>query len=186
MSTTDVVARVRNSLKEILTCRRDVTMLAAKQKSKFEHWLKFELAAALSRDIVVPRLEDPFPQSSARSDLSLEVGGHKWYVELKTANTNWRAQGVEEKTRPITMNISGIINDIHKLRDKCPPAKGIAAFVLFPVPTRIWEQERSKLLYHLRRIEDEGRIARGTLSDNAEFIPLDSELGMALFVVEVV
>jgi len=188
MSTTDVVMRVREALKEILVRRQDVIMLAARPKSKFEHWLKFELGVALSAapGIQNLKLEEPFPRSSERSDLSLEVNGSKWYVELKTANTNWQAQGVEEKTRPITKNISSIISDIEKLRTKCLSSSGIAAFVLFPVPTRIWKHEPEKLLYHLQRIEDACKITKGTLLEEAEFIVLDPEFGIALFVVQVI
>ncbi len=183
-----IAAEVQHTLKNILSRRCDVTVLATRQRSKFEHWLKFELAAALSTKPGIQRLtlEDAFPQGGGRCDLSLETNEGKWYVELKTSNTNWRVQGVENKTRPITKNVSGIISDIEKLRARCLPAKGIAAFVLFPIPTRIWDHERSKLLYHLRRIEDEAKIVKGVLSDSAEFIQLDSEFGIALFVVEVV
>lgn len=188
MSTIDIPTEVKNVLKDILTRRQDVTILAARQRSKFEHWLKFELAVSLSISPHVQnlRLEDSFPSSSGRCDISFMAGRDKWYIELKTSNVNWRAPGLEDRTRPITRNIDGIIADIKKLRAKCSPAKGIAAFVLFPIPVRIWQEERNKLSYHLDRIENECQLDKGELFGNADFVPLDSEFGMTLFVVEVV
>jgi hypothetical protein len=183
----DVPQMVRDSLREIITCRRDVMMLAVPQRAKFEGWLKFELAASLSTldDIYDVNLETQYG-TDGKSDLSFKADGMTWYIELKTANTNWRADGLEKKTRPITRNISGIIDDIAKLRTKCPSSRGLMVFALFPVPTRIWEQERAKLNYHLRRIEARGNLAENTLIHNSDLVMFAEQFGVALFVVEII
>jgi hypothetical protein len=175
---------IRVTLKEIASRRHDVVLLAARQRAKFEGWLKFELAAALSTQSKIQNLALEKPYSNTLADLAFEADGATCYVEIKTANFNWRAVGVENKTRPVTKNISGIIEDIRKLRRGCPPAKGVIVFVLFPIPTRVWEQERDKLLYHLQRIENEGNWPK--LIDYADFVTLDREFGVALFTIEVV
>lgn len=182
---TEVAEIVRSVLKEIAVSRRDVLILAAQQRARFEGWLKFELAAALSSgdDIQRVTLEDQY-RTGGRSDLSFKLNGTTWYVEMKTANVNWQADGVESRTRPVTRNVSGIIADIAKLRDKCPPARGLAVFAFFPVPTRIWENERGKLLYHLYRIEQQCGLAGNTLIDNSEFVMLDGQFGVAFFALE--
>ncbi len=157
------------------------------QRAKYEGWLKTELAAALAlhEGVKTVDIEPPYPRGG-RADLSFQVDRTTWYVELKTSNTNWRAGGLENKRRPISRNISRIIADIAKLREKCPPAKGLMVFTLFPVPTRIWNHDRAQLSYHLRRIERESDLPHGSLLDHAHFVPLDPHFGVCLFVVEAV
>jgi hypothetical protein len=178
---------VRLSLRNIILQRKDVTLLACKQRAKFEGWMKFELAAVLASDNQYSQvtLEDNY-QTRGRADISFMHQSTKWYVEMKTANTNWRADGLENITRPIAGNIDGIIDDIQVLKVKCPPDKGMAVFVIFPVPVRIWDDEPEKLTYHLHRIEEETGISTGTLLSNADFMDITENFGMCSFVVEVV
>lgn len=68
-----------------------------------------------------------------RSDVTLHDNGERYDVELKTPNTNWRVPGVRDTTRPITMNIAGIIADARKLA--LAPGWSIVCFALFPVPS---------------------------------------------------
>jgi len=89
------------------------------------------------------------------------------------------------KRRPISRNIGQIIADIAKLREKCPPAKGLMVFTLFPVPTRIWDHDRAQLSWHLRRVERESALERDSLLDHCDFVPLHEQFGVCLFVVEV-
>jgi len=187
ISMTEVTGIVRSVLKGIALSREAVLLLAAQQRAKFEGWLKFELATALASrgDIRNVTLEAPYGTGD-RADLSFETNGTTWYIEIKTANTNWRAPGLENKTRPVTKNVLGIITDITKLRGKCPPSKGLAVFAFFPIPTRIWEHEQEKLLYHLHRIERECSLSENTLIKNADFITLDEQFGVAFFVLQVV
>ena len=161
--------------------------MACQQRAKFEGWLKFELAAALTHcsDFTNITLEDGYPKGG-RSDLSFFYKGVKWFVEMKTANTNWRAEGLESITRPVTRNIDGIIEDILILEQKSYPSKGIAIFVLFPVPVFIWKVETGKLTFHLQRIGNETSIPRNTITNNANFVQLTEQFGICAYVIEVV
>jgi hypothetical protein len=187
MNPPSVTHIIRETITDTIARRRDVTLLAATQRSKFEDWLKWEVAASLSKNPSIEnvRLEDGFERHRGKCDLSFHASNSKWYVELKTSNTNWRAGDLENRIRPITANIALIVADIVKLRKQCGRSKGIAAFVLFPIPIRIWEREREKLSYHLRRIEREGKLPENALEDS-EFVSLHREYGMGVFVVAVV
>jgi hypothetical protein len=55
-----------------------------------------------------------------------------WAIELKTINTNIRYEKVKNKTRPITKDTQGIINDIEKLR-ATEYSKKAVLFVAFPI-----------------------------------------------------
>jgi hypothetical protein len=180
-----IAETVRAVLVKLASNRKDVMLLATRQRAKFEGWLKFELAAALASQVDIRNvtLEAPY-STQGRADLSFEANGATWYIEIKTTNTNWRAPGLEDKTRPVTRNVDGIITDIAKLREACPPSKGLAVFAVFPVPTRIWEGDREELLFHLRRIEDECKLTANILIDNASFVRLDEHFGVAFFVLE--
>jgi hypothetical protein len=102
------------------------------QRAKFEGWLKFELAAAASRDGATDvRVEVPLPACSDRGDLGFTLAGEPYLLELKTPNSNWRLTGVESRQRPISKNISAIGADVEKMERA---GGGIVAFVLFPVP----------------------------------------------------
>ncbi|MCZ6655547.1 MAG: hypothetical protein O7D91_21270 [Planctomycetota bacterium] len=179
-------ALVRDCVVRIITQRKDVLRLASKHRAKFEHWLKFELAAALANKDGISCVQPEKPYlKKGRSDVAFETKAGECCVELKTSNTNWRVEGVVSKTRPITKNISGIIDDIEKLRRCCGDALGLAAFVLFPVPNRIWEDDTSTLLRHLRSIESKALLPRGSLRENASFVPIESKYGVLVFVVDV-
>jgi hypothetical protein len=43
------------------------------------------------------------------ADVTLQDGGARYDVELKTWNSNWQIPGVRNATRPITMNIAGMV-----------------------------------------------------------------------------
>ncbi|MCG2767233.1 MAG: hypothetical protein L6435_02470 [Anaerolineae bacterium] len=165
---------VKIILRDITLRRADVMAVAVPQRAKYEGWLKMELAAALAlhEGVKTVNIEPPCPRGG-RADLSFQVDRMTWYVELKTSNTSWRADGLENRTRPISRNISRIITDIAKLREKCPPDKGLMVFTLFPVPTRIWNHDRAQLSYHLQRIERESGLARDSLLGQCDFVQLD-------------
>ena len=167
--------------------RHNILLLACSQRSKFEQWLKFELADALAchygfEDVII---EPPYP-SSGMADLKIKGPYDTWYIELKTCNTNWRIVGVQNKTRPITKNINGIIDDFYKLKEKCSPHKGILAFILFPIPVQIWTNDKDKLLQHIDRIESECSLDSGSLMRESKFIEVTSDFGVGVFVVEAV
>jgi len=177
---------VRQLFNNILSSRKDVVQLAGQQRAKFEGWLKFELAAALISKTGFEKiiLEDGY-STKGRSDISFVYSGTKWYVEMKTANTNWRAKDLEKLTRPITRNMDGIVEDILVLREKCAPAHGMAVFCIFPVPDFLWRNTRDKLNYHLHRIEAGGKLPENALIDNAEFVETTTDFGFCTFVVEI-
>lgn len=117
---------------EVLEAHSEVLAIALRQRAKFEGWLKLELAAAVEKNgYASVELETPLSMSSGeRADLGFVHGGEKYIIELKTPNSNWRFEGIENRTRPITKNIKSVIEDVEKLRNV---KNGIVAFTLFPI-----------------------------------------------------
>jgi hypothetical protein len=124
----------RQWIAAIIENHEDLLALALAQRSKFEGWLKMELAAMAVREgCKALQLEVPIVGSNGdRADLGFQYEGKKYVLELKTPNTNWRQNGVENRTRPITKNIKSVIEDTKKLESL--PIPGIVAFTLFPIP----------------------------------------------------
>lgn len=94
----------------------------AKERAKFEGWLKVELCDSLSKYFV-----DVAPEKN-RIDVTFD----KWAIELKTVNTNIRYVNVKNKTRPITKNTQGMVENIKKLKSTNYANKAIL-FVVFPI-----------------------------------------------------
>lgn len=97
----------------------------AKERAKFEGWLKVELCESLSKRLTSTTI---IPEKD-RIDITFDG----WAIELKTVNTNYRYKNVENKTRPITKNIQGVIDDIDKLQSTQNYIKKAILFVVFPV-----------------------------------------------------
>ena len=152
-----------------------------------ERWLKFELAAALTKhpEISSLVLEDGY-LANRRSDLSFVCEDEKYYVEMKTANTNWRVEGVENLHRPVTKNIAGIIENIQILNKLAPTAHGIAVFTIFPIPERLLNENQAKLNLHLDRIERVTNLELGSLRENMDYVPISDQYGLGVFVINVV
>lgn len=93
-----------------------------KERAKFEGWLKVELCESLLK-----YFQDVIPERN-RIDITFD----NWAIELKTVNTNYRFKNVGYKTRPITMNIEGVINDIKKLEASLNYTNKAVLFVAFP------------------------------------------------------
>jgi hypothetical protein len=184
---------IQEALKDILQQNLETAKLACQQRAKFEGWLKFELANALFRkhpvfDNVI--LEDSYvsngkDSSRRRSDISFLFNGNKWYVEMKTANANWRDRDLENLVRPITINMKNIAEDIHVLKRKSMPSHGMSVFCIFPVPDRLWKSTREKLNYHLRKIEATCDLAEGTIIRNANYVQIAPTFGICTFAVAV-
>jgi hypothetical protein len=187
MNMSSPVDAIRSRLNNIQSQRRNLILIACQQRAKFEGWLKFELASAIAHhnDIKQIILEDKYP-TSGRSDMSFIYKDTKWYVEMKTANTNWRAEGLQNITRPIKLNIDSIISDIQRLQQHSSTAKGLIIFLLFPIPTRIWEKETERLNYHLQRIEEESHLTFGSLMRAGNFNQITEHYGICTFVKEVI
>lgn len=175
---------IQNCLDETFTNNRAVLKIACQQRAKFEGWLKFELAVSLAQRSAISEIifEDGYGEKK-RSDLSFVFDSRKWFVEMKTANTSWRVEGVKNKTRPITMNIDGISEDIQILKENCLTNQGIDVFILFPVPYHIWKYSSEKLLYHLNRIEKSCDFSPRSLLDFIEYFEVDKEYGVISGVV---
>jgi hypothetical protein len=116
----------------VLEAHPDVLAIALRQRAKFEGWLKLELAAAVEKNgYTAVELETPLPTNRGeRADLGFHHSGEKYVVELKTPNSNWRFQGIENRTRPITKNIKSIIDDVEKLQKV---KNSMVLFTLFPI-----------------------------------------------------
>jgi hypothetical protein len=127
---------IRNWIVQILENRTQLLRIAVRQRAKFEGWLKFELASLAEKNGAQGvKVEDSYTATNGklqRSDISFSFDGVRYDVELKTPNTNYRMLGVQEEHRPITKNISEIIEDAEKLF-MCS-GQGVVGFVLFPIP----------------------------------------------------
>ncbi len=118
----------------------------AKERAKFEGWLKVELCDSLSK-----YFKDVAPERN-RIDVTFE----NWAIELKTVNTNIRYENVKNKHRTITKNTQGVINDIKKLKSIDYTNKAIL-FVVFPIihSNKNWQvqlQRISKLLREIKHV----------------------------------
>ena len=144
-----------------------------RQRAKFENWFKIELAAALEEAGYPVRLEESFQSQAGRTyraDIAATVEGTTCLVMLKTVNTNFRFPGVESLTRPITQNITEVIQDIEKLEGRPPGPVGFVLFPIFPVASH--ELDRNEQLRrHLDRIRNTGVgfVATGFLSRHPDW-----------------
>tara|TARA_R110001606_G_scaffold313728_1_gene460348 strand:+ start:1435 stop:1986 length:552 start_codon:yes stop_codon:yes gene_type:complete len=114
---------------DIIENRCQLLALAFAQRSKFEGWLKFELAS-LAHQNGFQDVKFENAHANGRSDFSIRHNETVHHVELKTANTNLRMIGVRDMSKPITKNLSGIALDIQKLK----AVGGYSVSVLFPIP----------------------------------------------------
>lgn len=116
----------------------------ARERAKFEGWLKVELCDSLSK-----YFKDVAPEKN-RIDVTFE----NWAIELKTVNTNYRYDNVKKKTRPITMNIQAVVDDIEKLKLAAVVNKAVL-FIAFPVihKNNKWQSHLKKISSALSKIE---------------------------------
>ena len=94
----------------------------ARERAKFEGWLKVELCDSLTK-----HFDDVTPEKER-----IDITSGNWAIELKTINTNIRFKNVRDKSRPITKNTQGVIDDIEKLRASKYPNKAVL-FAVFPI-----------------------------------------------------
>ncbi len=122
----------------------DALSIFARERAKFEGWLKVELCGSLS-DIFT----DIIPEKGR-----IDVTFGDWAIELKTLNTNYRFKNVENKIRPITKNIQGVIDDIENLKSSNYKNKAIL-FVVFPVSNNVenWKELLIRITSLLKKIE---------------------------------
>jgi hypothetical protein len=115
------------------------------KRAKFEGWFKVELC-----DILSKYSKNIIPEKD-RIDIVFD----EWALELKTSNTNYRYDGIENKTRPVTKNVTSIIKDITDLRNNKNYSKKAVVFIIFPLSknTKEWEQ-------HLVKIQNELQVLK--------------------------
>lgn len=105
----------------------------------------------------------------SRGDVTFYFGGERCDVELKTCNTNWRMQGVDNLTRPITKNVAGVVKDAKKLKH-CT-GQGIVAVCIFPV-----KRGDMQWVKYLERIAEEAGIPLSVNRHSTRvLIPLDDK-----------
>jgi len=118
----------------------------AKERAKFEGWLKVELCEGLSKH---------FPSITPEKN-RIDITFDDWAIELKTVNTNYRYKNVENKTRPITKNVKRVIDDIQKLKLTNYTNKAIL-FIVFPATHdhENWQVHLQKISALLKEIKFE-------------------------------
>lgn len=144
-----MVNELNEMIHSILESNQDLLNIAVKQKSKFEGWLKFELAHALKQKYCDTRVEYPITDTKSHVDIYTNES----FIELKTPNTNYQKEICEDCTRPITMNVTSIIGDIKKLNN---PAilgkKRYIAFVMFPLDAHgAYKRHTDKIVPYLKK-----------------------------------
>jgi len=139
----DLSKLIFGEIKPKLESNRGISIFA-KERAKFEGWLKAELCESLSKH---------FPSVTPEKN-RIDIAFDDWAIELKTVNTNYRYENAENKTRPITKNIQGVIDDIEKLKHVSYDNKAIL-FIAFPTTHRHknWQTHLQKISILLRRIE---------------------------------
>ena len=175
----EVMRSLMKEVSNILSSRRELVWIAIRQRAKFEGWLKFELAHALEKaqSYSNVRVEEPYLKgSNKKADIAFTFKGRKCFLQLKTCNTNWRVDSVEVKTRPITENIDGVIDDIEEMRRIKKPALGIALMVLFPVDIK---KSLDKIANDIRRIKNGEMLLKACSLSNR--IPIHENAGLAIF-----
>jgi hypothetical protein len=146
---------VRDWISHAISSRPVLIGLALRQRAKFEGWLKFELAErALAAGSLNVELEASLPSGNSKCDLAFTSRGIRYFVELKTPNTNWRMPGVVKVHRPITNNVESIIDDGRKLTSA--HVNGILAFAMFPIPSndQRWREYYRRIIKPLDINED--------------------------------
>ena len=117
-----------------------------KNRAKFEGWLKVELC-----DILSKHTNNITPEKD-RIDIVFD----NWVLELKTSNTNYRYENVENKTKPVTKNVTSIIKDIIDLRNNKNYNKKAVIFIIFPLSktTEAWNEHISKISKELKELKE--------------------------------
>lgn len=139
MTRTKTIREIENACREVIRIIEIHEGLAifCRNRAKFEGWFKVELLNQLEH-------LEPSPEID-RHDIVFD----NCAIELKTVNTSYRYDSAIPKTRPITKNIEGIINDINKLSDDINYEHKVVIFIAFPV-----EHEKNEWKRHLKIIRN--------------------------------
>lgn len=128
----------------------------ARERAKFEGWLKVELC-----DILVKYSQDIVPEKN-RVDINFE----DWGIELKTVNTNIRYKDAVNKHRPITKNTQSVIDDILNLSKNVLYKNKVVLFIVFPIKddNSNWQTQLRRITTHLREIKKQEFSFKNNLS----------------------
>ena len=83
-----MVEQILNWTNEIIESNTDLIGLAGKRRSKFEGWLKFELARKAFLNGATSICIEGSNQNIRRCDLSFTFNNTLYFMELKTPNTS--------------------------------------------------------------------------------------------------
>lgn len=110
----------------------------AKGRSKFEGWLKVELIDTMIDSNVKPEVK------------LIDVSNDNIAIELKSVNTSYKYNNVDDGFRPVTYNIDSVLADIRSLKQKSFDDKFVV-FTVFPLNPehKAWKK------YHIHRIQSE-------------------------------
>lgn len=114
-------------------------------RSKFEGWLKVEIV-----DILSKYSNEIYPEKD-RIDIVFE----DWAIELKTSNTNYRYEGVVNKTKNIKGNRESIIKDIDDLKNNDEYKNKAVLFIIFPLTLGKvdWEMHIEQISSNLKELK---------------------------------
>lgn len=117
-----------------------------KNRSKFEGWFKVELC-----DILSKHTKNITPEKD-----NIDIVFDNWALELKTSNTSYIYENVENKNKPITENVASIIKDIVDLRNNTNYENKAVIFIIFPLSktTEGWNKHISKIQNELRELKE--------------------------------
>ena len=117
-----------------------------KNRAKFEGWFKVELCDILSK----------YTNNITPEKDRIDIVFDDWALELKTSNTNYRYENVENKTKPVTKNVNSIIKDIIDLRDNKSYNKKAVIFIIFPLSktTKDWDEHILKIRKELKNLKE--------------------------------
>ncbi len=132
-----------NRLKLKLENHRGLSIFA-RERSKFEGWLKVELC-----EILLKNFDNVNPEENR-----VDVCCGNWKIELKTVNTNLKYKDTNDKIRPITKNTQSVIEDIKKLKNQDNCNKSVL-FIVFPAKheNKHWLIQLERIKKHLAKLQ---------------------------------
>ena len=140
---------LRIELPRRIKSKKGLSIFAIK-RAKFEGWLKVEVI-----DILCNYSSNVIPEKD-RIDIVFD----NFAIELKTMNTSYKFEGVENKTKPLSKNIQALLKDIKKLKQVNYSQK-VILFIVFPLDDNniFWRK-------HLYKIKDNVSVLK---EENIEF-----------------
>lgn len=181
--------------------------VAAQGRAKFEGWLKFELVReAVEHHATNVRVEiqnKSVPQKNQLIDLSFQLKGTNYYLELKTPRAGWSNEGLEnldikKTTNHIGGDIRAIMKDAVNLKKFIqwkqpdqPSSKGIIAFVAFPLAIdrtlwwANWQKAWSNAAISVSKLRKISKAALPELpkEEDCRFVPISLKGGVCDFMV---